>query len=536
MHETGYVGYVVNERGILPNPKKIEAVKNFPRPDDLKALRGFLGLCSYYRRFVRDFSRVAYPLSHLLKKETNWKWTPDCEESFVALKERLTSAPILHHYEEGLNNEVHTDASLVGLGAVLIQKKDGEERVVCYVSRRTYDTKTRYTSMELECQAVIWSLGEFRTYIHGKPVTVVTDNAAVTYLRSKNAINRKFQRWVIELEEYQPVTFVHRAGKSNVVPDALSRAPVNGGEEDVTIPDEKLFACALIPSSPIPAVELAALQAGCVDFSSIINVLQNIPVNGISARTIATIQKDFVLRGGILFKSNSRNGRRFLLAVPPSLRRDIIHQCHSSIVGGHVGCEKTLLKISQRYFWPRMTRHIKGFVKTCLHCQFRKPPPGKTPGLLQPIRPPDRPFQMMGIDHIGPITSSKKGQVKHIIVTVDYLTKWVEAKAVYTTSSEEAVDFVMKNIILKHGTPSHLISDRGSSYSSEEFASLLSTLSVTHGITSGYHPQANGLVERNNRTVAEIISAYVNKNQDNWDEWLDYAVFAINTCNKSLPL
>ena len=142
----------------------------------------------------------------------------------------------------------------------------------------------------------------------------------------------------------------------------------------------------------------------------------------------------------------------------------------------------------------------------------------------------------MGIDHIGPITSSKKGQVKHIIVTVDYLTKWVEAKAVYTTSSEEAVDFVMKNIILKHGTPSHLISDRGSSYSSEEFASLLSTLSVTHGITSGYHPQANGLVERNNRTVAEIISAYVNKNQDNWDEWLDYAVFAINTCNKSLPL
>ena len=205
-----------------------------------------------------------------------------------------------------------------------------------------------------------------------------------------------------------------------------------------------MFACALIPSSTLQTAELAVLQAGCTDFSSIVKILQNIPVSDISPRTADQIRKDFVFHGGVLYKKNDGNGRKLLLAVPPSLRRELIGQSHSSVVGGHLGWEKTLAKLNQRYFWPRMGRHVEGFVRTCLHCQFRKPPPGVTPGLLEPIRPPERPFQMVGIDHLGPISSSKEGQPKHIIVAVDYLSKWIEARAVNSTSSEEAADSVTK--------------------------------------------------------------------------------------------
>ena len=129
-------------------------------------------------------------------------------------------------------------------------------------------------------------------------------------------------------------------------------------------------------------------------------------------------------------KKNGGNGRKLIIAVPPSLRRELIGQSHSLVVGGHLGSEKTLAKINQRYFWPRMGRHVKGFVKTCLHCQFRKPTPGVTPGLLEHIRPPERPFQMVDIDHVGSISSSKEGQPKHIIVAMVYLSKWIEARAV----------------------------------------------------------------------------------------------------------
>lgn len=236
------------------------------------------------------------------------------------------------------------------MGAMLVQKKDGKERVVCYASRRLFDTETRYTSMELECQAVVWALGEFRTYIHGRPVTVVTDNAAVTYLRSKVAVTRKCKKWALEFEEFQPVKIIHRAGKANVVPDALSRAPVGDGHPDVSISDEKMFACALTPSLPYRNVELAALQAGCTDFSSIAKIIQNIPVTGIHSGVVTQVRKDFVLRRGILYKNNNRGGRRFLLAVPPSLRQEVIEQCHSSSVGGHLGSEKTLLKVNRRFY------------------------------------------------------------------------------------------------------------------------------------------------------------------------------------------
>jgi hypothetical protein len=220
-----FLGHVISEDGLGPDPAKVDKVRTYPTPKNVRNLRGFLGLASYYRRFVKDFSRKAAPLYYLTKKGVNYEWTDDQEAAFQELKTCLTTAPILAYPNFQERFILHTDASTVGLGAVLAQKnEEGREHVVAYASRGLNSAERNYSATELECLAVVWAVKQFRVYIYGQEFDLVTDHAALKWLVNHTAPHGRTARWVMQLQEFRP-TIVYRKGATHQNADALSRIP-----------------------------------------------------------------------------------------------------------------------------------------------------------------------------------------------------------------------------------------------------------------------------------------------------------------------
>lgn len=219
-----FLGHIIGKDGIQPDPIKISAIQQFPIPTNLTILRGFLGLASYYRRFVKNFAKIATPLHQLMRKEQPFMWTEKCQEAFEELKQHLISPPILIYpnFEEPFF--LYTDASSFGLGAILTQKNDKrKEHVIAYASRRTNEHERNYCATELECLAVVWAIQHFRPYLQSNiPFTVITDHIALTTLFNKINISGRLARWIMTLRDYT-FNIVHRKGRLHSNVDPLSR-------------------------------------------------------------------------------------------------------------------------------------------------------------------------------------------------------------------------------------------------------------------------------------------------------------------------
>jgi hypothetical protein len=220
-----FLGHEVSAQGLSPDPDKVEKVKNFPWPRTVHQLRCFLGLASYYRKFIKDFSKKASLLYDLLKKGTVYQWRTPHQNAFQLLKDCLTSAPILTYPNFERDFTLHTDASTIGLGAVLAQKDDdGNERVIAYASRTLNSAEKNYSATELECLAAIWAIKHFRPYLHGRSFDLVTDHAALKWLLNQSTPQGRTARWVLQLQEFSP-RVVYRKGTTHTNADALSRIP-----------------------------------------------------------------------------------------------------------------------------------------------------------------------------------------------------------------------------------------------------------------------------------------------------------------------
>lgn len=223
--ELSFLGHVVSEKGILPDPTKIEKVKNFPVPTNTTELRGFIGLASYYRRFIKDFATIAEPMNRLLRKDISYIWNDDCQKAFEILKEKLTTAPILIYPDFSKSFTLHTDASYQGLGAVLTQEdEEGYEHVVAYASRSLVGAEYNYSPTEIECLATVWAMKYFRPYIYLMEFTLVTDHAALQGLMNNPTPSKRMTRWILTINDY-PFKIQFRKGKKHLNADALSRIP-----------------------------------------------------------------------------------------------------------------------------------------------------------------------------------------------------------------------------------------------------------------------------------------------------------------------
>ncbi|UYV83994.1 hypothetical protein LAZ67_X000845 [Cordylochernes scorpioides] len=237
------LGHVVSENGVEPATDKIEAVKEFPIPKNVKQVRSFLGLCGYYRRFIKNFSKISKPLTCLTEKDKRFVIGPAEIEAFETLKKKLTEEPILAHFNPDARIEIHTDASIVGLGAVLMQPdNDGFLHPIHYLSRTTSKHESKYGISELECLAIVWALQKLRPYIFGREFKVVTDHSALTWLANVRDPCSRLTRWGLKLMEHD-FEIVHRAGRKNVAPDALSRNPFHKNDTNVEDKFNDLTAC-----------------------------------------------------------------------------------------------------------------------------------------------------------------------------------------------------------------------------------------------------------------------------------------------------
>jgi len=220
--ETVYLGHIISENGISPDPSKLEAIKNFPEPKRVKDIQSFIGLAGYYRKFIKNFSKIAKPLTKLTKKAEKFMWTTEQQNAFEELKEKLMTAPVLTYPDFTQEFIVTTDASAYALGAVLSQGKVGDDRPIAYASRVLTRAEQNYSTTEKELLAIVWAVKYFRPYVYGTKFKVVTDHKPLIWLFSVNDPGSRLIRWRLKLEEYD-YEIIHKAGRANTNADALSR-------------------------------------------------------------------------------------------------------------------------------------------------------------------------------------------------------------------------------------------------------------------------------------------------------------------------
>ena len=511
------LGYIVGRKGLSPDPVKVSAVQDFPTPTSVKNVQSFVGLCSYYRRFIQHFAMIAKPLTDLTKKNRPFVWASEQQASFDSLKKALTSPPILCHPNYELPMEIHCDACGYGIGAVLVQRHDGKERVIAYTSCLLDSAEQNYSITEKECLALVRAVQRFRIYIWGMKIRVITDHHSLCWLMKKKDLAGRLARWSLLLQDLD-IEIVHKSGKLHQDADALSRHPVDppGQEEEIPMLSFQSI------TSNFPTIGAAQRESSW--WSQIIAGLEeNNP-----SKHIQKLTRNYELKNGVLFHKLFKDGRVFLcLCLPQSFIEQVLLACHDDMTAGHLGTTRTIDKVRKRYYWPKMQKDIIRYVKTCVDCQTKKRPLERPAGLMTPITS-QKPFERIGLDLIGPFPLSKSRN-RYVIIAVDYFTKWVIAKAIPNSTTKEVVDFFVKRVVLQHGAPSFLISDRGKSLKSNFAEELFRAMQTNHLVTTAYHPQCNGLVERFNHTFAMMLSMYVNAKHDDWDESIDYVIFGYNT-------
>ncbi|GFU45198.1 transposon Tf2-6 polyprotein [Trichonephila clavipes] len=480
--EVKILGHLVSSNGVRPDPDKIKAVRNFPTPKNIHDIRSFLGLCSYFRRFIKGFCYLAEPLQSLLKSGVEFHWGPEEVEAFNSLKKALTSDPVLGMYDKRASTEIHTDASGYGIGAVLVQIQNNVEKVIAYASRTLTKAEKNYSTTERECLAIVWATNKFRLYIFGKHFTVVTDHHSLCWLINLKDPSGRLARWALRLQEHDfDVKYKNRSHDEY--------EPCDGTEKDQ---------------------DLAKLK-----------LLSNSSKN-----------EEFRFIDGILCRKNfDPDGKLWLPVIPKHLRADILRHFHDAPTAGHLGFAKTYDRIRKRFYWPGMYRNVVRYVMHCRECQRRKSVPQRPPGRLVPIPPAIAPFHRIGIDLLGRFPKSAHGN-KWIIVCTDYSTRYAITKALPTAEVDEIAKFLLEEIVLRHGAPRVIITDRGAVFRSRLVSSLVDLCNIDHRFTTAYHPQTNGLTERFNKTLADMLSMYVDVEQKNWDEILPFVTFAYNTAKQ----
>lgn len=584
--EVQFLGHIVSEDGARPDPEKVKAVANWPTPTNLTEVRSFLGFCGYYRRFVKNFAGIAQPLHELAKKNVHFEWNEQRDEAFQTLKKILTQTPILKFPDYNFPFVVDTDASANSLGAVLSNIIDGEEMPLVFASRVLSKTETNYSTTKREALAVIQAMKWFRSYLWGHKFILRTDHASLQWLFRQNSDGMTF-RMVQVLQEFD-FEVVHRPGQKHGNADGLSRQTTtmpdwSEGEKEthwVSCPEpmdwtEALNRCntswneELEPErnllSPQPmdsnnddgnTVELGRtiaevreeqrtdpaiskiLQWAQIDDRQTLAALPPCPTTRDAAVRLGPevvaywgIWNNLEVHAGVLYRKWQTNSFPPVirqLVVPYKARRDILEQLHSSKVsGGHFAVQKTLDRIRQRFWWPTMRKDIENKCRTCEPCAARRA--GKfLRAELQPIIVGMR-FHKVAADILGPVTKAKTSGAKFILVFTDYFTKYVVTVPLNGMTAEEVALAFVQHWILRFGAPDSLHTDQGANFCSELMKETCTLLGIEKTRTSAYHPQGNGMVERHNRVIADVLSKYCAENPREWDNLIPYLTFVYNT-------
>ena len=598
---TSFLGFKISKDGVSTDPAKIAALANYALPDNITAARAFLGFTGFYRRFIKDYAKIAAPLTDLTKttKAFPKKLPPAAVHAFNALKTALITAPVLiiPDTSPDATFTLYTDACETGVGAVLLQNRDGVDHPVAYESRKLGPAEYNYPVHEKELLGIIYALIKFRPYLEGcKEFKLFTDHATLRNIYQQPKLSRRQARWLDILAEYQHnMRIIYRRGAVNQA-DALSRLP----SLDPTVPELSLndFVsvtlveyCALTnitlpprktkirqsktsktrlggagvrqhprqalpgapqlpPSStdnaPRPAPPSAPQQqhsspaTPCL--AAVAYVLtpdQDLLDTFKTGYDQDPFYADAARPGYVTRADNGLFYVRGRLAVPnvPALRLRLLQDLHDSPHAGHPGYHKTLAAVAQSFWWPRLTRTVKQYVKSCATCQRVKPSHLPPPGLLQPHDTPDRPWKHVSVDLVTdmPPSLSLHGQTCDSIITfVCMLTKQAHFfPCNKTVTAKQLATIFLDAVYRLHLLPSVLVSDRDPRFTSDFWQTLFRHLGTKFNLSTAYHPETDGQTERTHRTIEQILRAYVHPLQDDWASYLPVAEAAYNNSHHS---
>ncbi|GFV74441.1 retrovirus-related Pol polyprotein from transposon 297 [Trichonephila clavipes] len=380
--EVNYLGHIISAEGVRTDPEKVSAVKNWKRPENLRELRSFLGLCTYYRKFVKGFSNIARPLLKLTESKQKFQWTKECEDSFLQLKEALTSSPILIYPQPDKPFILDTDASNESVEAVLSQEIDGQERVVAYWSKCLSKPERNYCVTRKELLAIVKAIEHFHHYLYGQKFLLRTDHASLTWLMNFRNTEGQVARWIQRLNEYY-FDIRHRKGSSHGNADALSRRPCPENcrhcsrvETKYDYAIRQITTSTATPPDPWSDEKVREDQMADPDIKPLIEFMEsssNKPSwQDISAYSPTTKQywalwNSLHLRNGVLYrKFESEDGKtfRWQLVLPRSRIPDVLKELHGSPTGGHFGVMKTLHRVRERFCWGKGVCELLGIDKT----------------------------------------------------------------------------------------------------------------------------------------------------------------------------
>jgi len=484
------LGHKISSAGIEVDRAKIDTISKLPPPTSVKSIRSFLGHAGFYRRFIRDFSKITRPMTRLLEKDVSFVFDDECLKAFVFLKEKLVSAPILVAPDWSLPFELMCDASDYAVGAVLGQRREKHFHPIYYASKTLNDAQENYTTTEKELLAVVFAFDKFRSYLVLSKTIVFTDHSALRFLFAKKDAKPRLIRWILLLSEFD-IEIKDKRGAENVAADHLSCLEDPSREEmrEEEIGDR-------FPHESVDFIK--AEKQGMPWFTDLANYLANgVVVGGMTTQQKKKFFRDaskYIWDDPYLFRIGGDRVLRRCVSIDEGL--EIIRHCHEGLTGGHHGHHTTAQKVFDcGFYWPSVVKDSLEFVRKCDACQ-------RTGNISYKNEMPQNPIQVLevfdvwGIDFMGPFPVSSGN--KYILVAIDYVSKWVEAQALPTNDARVVIKF-LKKLFTRFGTPRALISDRGTHFCNTLMEKVLARYGVTHRLSTAYHPQISGQVENANR-------------------------------------
>ena len=502
-----FVGFTISKDGVLPLQSNVDALLKITPPTNIKELHSFLGTANFYLKFVRNFADISEPMRRLLRKDTPWNWTDECQRGFERVKSEIASNRVLAHFDVDSKTIVSTDASGVAVGAVLSQIQHGTERPVAFASRTLNEHERAYSVGEREALACIWACEHWHYYLYGRKFTLRTDHSSLTSLLAASTTGRRpmrLLRWAERLHQYD-YDILYRPGKENIVPDFLSRpsstALPTASTDAESLADHSLIST-VFGSSTLHAITPTELA----DATKADNLLQLIKTfiqkgwskskpNSPELRAFYDVKDELTVVDECLF-------RNFRAIIPASLRSRILELVHE----GHCGIVKAKQRARETIWWPGIDHHVEEFIRRCDACIVADK--GGRRQLNPPVKPipfPQKPWSKLALDILGELHGTP-AHARYLLVLIDLHSKWPEVRAVtHVTSS--TVNLFLSDVFARWGLPEEIITDNGRQFVSREFEEFLSQLGIAHCKTALYHPQANGAVERFNRVLKEGIRA-----------------------------
>jgi hypothetical protein len=516
--EVNYLGYNLSkDKGIRAGEAKIEAVKRWPIPSTITEIKQFLGLCSFFRRTINRFAEIAQPLTRLTRKDSGWtsgELGSEAKDAFLHLKRDLCSRPCLRPVSFDREFTLTTDASKIGLGAVLSQTgDDGEEHPCAYASRVLSPTEQNWAPTNLEYLAMLWGCKHFKPYLVGRHFTIRTDHKPLVSLnRVQGSV---LERMRAELQEFQPFTVKYLKGE-RMPADGLSRTV----EEEV----HEILESRQLPGAFTPD-QVYYLQKQDKHIKALVVAVKfkQEPRDSKLLEFVRPLIPITEIKRGIAF---IRHNGKLLALAPFNIRPILLYHCHDSPMAGHRAFNTTLGKLQEKWFWPEMAADVEHHCKACKTCLAVNRPPHNRPGPMGRFKPAMFFNDRVHADLLGWLPNDQGN--RYLLVMQDAFSKWTELVPLENKTADHTASQILEHWIHRHGCMETLVSDQGKEFANQVMAELCARLHIAHQTTSAMHPQANGLVERTNRTILTYLRKYL-EGTNNWVELLPALQFSLNT-------